>query len=266
MKVDSAVAYWQQEYNKDELYFKVLSDWLRSGHFDARVKPLIGFLKDAIKPDSVCLDAGCAVGAISLELALRGVKQIDAVDFSGTALRFAKENAQWRSVTRQIRFIEAALEDLSEIEDGVYDIIVAADVIEHIVDPSLMLRELHRVCKPNGLLLVETPNMLFRRHPWYERFDLIARWAKLSESRNLYPTDSKQDFGRYHVSLHTWPALVEAIRHAGFSIVKERPFGWWLKLGAADRMMALTARVGRLLSPSLRYYENTDVVVVARKK
>ena len=44
------------------------------------------------------------------------------------------------------------------------DIIVALDVIEHLLNPEKFARECFRVLKPDGAVLVNTPNIQFWRH------------------------------------------------------------------------------------------------------
>jgi SAM-dependent methyltransferase len=45
-------------------------------------------------------------------------------------------------------------------EDGSIDTIVCIEVIEHIEDPFRLIREMHRILKPGGRLIVTTPNVL----------------------------------------------------------------------------------------------------------
>ena len=255
----------KSDYDQDTAYFQQLSTWHHNGTFKQRTDLLLQILRPYLAPQAKLLDAGCAAGAMAIELAKAGMTQVDAVDFSPTALRFAHENATRYGVVSQIRFIESKLEQLDDIADNTYDVIVSADVIEHIVEPRLFVREMQRVCKPGGVILIETPNTLFRQHRWYRHIDAACQALHLPASENLFPVDPGQDWGRYHVSLLSWPALVDLLKAEGWEIARETAFGWWLKLGAADRIMSALSQAGALFGTSLRYYANTDVVVVARK-
>src|SRR5260221_4600624 len=55
--------------------------------------------------------------------------------------------------------------------DNTFDCVVSFQVIEHIADDHLYLKEISRVLKPNGLALITTPNrpMSLSRNPWHER-------------------------------------------------------------------------------------------------
>src|SRR5258706_4377112 len=67
--------------------------------------------------------------------------------------------------------------------DNTFDCVVSFQVIEHIVDDNLYLKEISRVLKPDGLALITTPNrpMSLSRNPWHEReytADELASLAK----------------------------------------------------------------------------------------
>lgn len=59
------------------------------------------------------------------------------------------------------------------------DTAAMVDVIEHIVDPIGALREIHRVLKPNGRLIVHTPNIA----KWTRRVKLLAGYFPSTASR-----------------------------------------------------------------------------------
>jgi len=56
-------------------------------------------------------------------------------------------------------------------EDNTFDTIVTFQVIEHIKNDHLFLKEINRVLKPGGLALITTPNikMTLSRNPWHIR-------------------------------------------------------------------------------------------------
>jgi len=55
--------------------------------------------------------------------------------------------------------------------DSAFDCVVSFQVIEHIADDHLFLKEISRVLKPGGVALITTPNrpMSLSRNPWHER-------------------------------------------------------------------------------------------------
>ena len=69
------------------------------------------------------------------------------------------------------RFLSMNIPPLRELADNAYDSIVSFQVIEHIQDDVLFLKEIHRVLKPGGIALLTTPNrrMSLSRNPWHIR-------------------------------------------------------------------------------------------------
>jgi 2-polyprenyl-3-methyl-5-hydroxy-6-metoxy-1,4-benzoquinol methylase len=265
MQVDQILDRLKDEYDSDDAYFELLSSWHDSGRFGRRTRPILRQLHSFLQPSTIALDAGCAAGAMGIELAKAGVAHVDAVDFSSMALRFARMNAAKHGVADRVRFIESKLEQLNHTADNTYDVIVAADVIEHIVVPSAFIDEMWRVCKPNGVMLIETPNALFRQHPWYPAIERFCRHLGLPQSHNLFPTDPAHNWDRYHVSLLKWPELEQLLQEHRWAVVQACTFGWWMQPGAADTLMAWLGKLGNLLNTNLKYYGSSDVVIIARK-
>ena len=71
----------------------------------------------------------------------------------------------------QGKFISGNIPPLSDYASDSFDCVVSFQVIEHIQDDQLFLKEIHRVLKPGGLALITTPNrpMSLSRNPWHIR-------------------------------------------------------------------------------------------------
>ena len=69
------------------------------------------------------------------------------------------------------RFLSMNIPPLKELADNAYDSIASFQVIEHIQDDVLFLKEIYRVLKPGGIALLTTPNrsMSLSRNPWHIR-------------------------------------------------------------------------------------------------
>ncbi len=70
-----------------------------------------------------------------------------------------------------VEFRRQILPSLSGIADNSFDFAVTFQVIEHIQDDNTFVKEIHRVLKPGGQLLLTTPNrpMSLTRNPWHIR-------------------------------------------------------------------------------------------------
>jgi ubiquinone/menaquinone biosynthesis C-methylase UbiE len=79
-------------------------------------------------------------------------------------------------------FIAMNIPPLNGLPDNTFDFVVSFQVIEHIEDDVLYLKEIHRVLKPGGRVLITTPNrsMSLTRNPWHIREYLPAELSALS--------------------------------------------------------------------------------------
>jgi ArsR family transcriptional regulator len=94
-------------------------------------------------------DLGCGTGHVAEALA-PWVGQVIAVDESGPMLASARERLKKRS---NVEFRSGSVEDLP-IENAKLDVAILFLVAHFIADPSALMREVWRVLKPNGKLLL----------------------------------------------------------------------------------------------------------------
>lgn len=79
--------------------------------------------------------------------------------------------------------------------DNTFDFAITFQVVEHIKDDHAFIREIHRVLKPGGKLIITTPNikMSLTRNPWHvreytvEQFrELLGKYFKTVDARGVY--------------------------------------------------------------------------------
>jgi 2-polyprenyl-3-methyl-5-hydroxy-6-metoxy-1,4-benzoquinol methylase len=118
--------------------------------------------KDYIHGD--VLEVGCGEGRGVSEL-LEKASSFTAVD----KIKPAIDDLQKKFP--QGKFMAMNIPPLSGLHDNTYDVVVSFQVIEHIEDDLLYLKEIHRVLKPGGKALITTPNrsMSLTRNPWHVR-------------------------------------------------------------------------------------------------
>jgi ubiquinone/menaquinone biosynthesis C-methylase UbiE len=95
--------------------------------------------------DKEILDAGCGVGAFSEPLVAHNT--VYGVDFSEKSLEFA--------AARGLKTVAGDLTALA-FEDGKFDVVLCIGVIQLIDNYEAVIRELARVTRPGGTLLVQT--------------------------------------------------------------------------------------------------------------
>ena len=131
------------------------------------------FARQFVKGKRV-LDAACGSGYGSAMLA-EVAGSVIGIDISGEAVGYARANyAAAAAAGAEIDFSEGDCLALP-LNDHSIDVAVAFEIVEHIRDAAGFLRELRRVLRPDGLLILSTPNRLYytedRReaNPFHER-------------------------------------------------------------------------------------------------
>jgi ubiquinone/menaquinone biosynthesis C-methylase UbiE len=105
--------------------------------------------------DRLVLDAGCGRGRATVAAALAGAAEVLGVDISNQMLELARGAAVTARVADRVSFRQADLERLP-LEDGAFDIALLLEILLHLANPVATLRELHRVLRPGGVLMVTT--------------------------------------------------------------------------------------------------------------
>jgi len=99
------------------------------------------------------LDIGCGVGD---HLAKTGSAIKVGIELARTRLVYGKKKYP------ETHFLQADATRLP-FKDNSFDTVITVDVIEHVPKYSVFVREAHRVLKPGGVLLVQTPNYPIKR-------------------------------------------------------------------------------------------------------
>lgn len=104
-----------------------------------------------IKKEWRVLDIGCSSGYLGKALKERKNTEVIGVDINKDDIQEAKQNLD------QAYVLDLEKESLPKI--GMFDAIIMADVIEHLVDPVAVLKKLKKHLKPGGRLVFSIPNM-----------------------------------------------------------------------------------------------------------
>ena len=97
-------------------------------------------------------------------------------------------------------------EDIFPYPDDTFDLVIFAEIIEHLLnDPCRVLREIKRVLKPNGFLILTTPNVA-----------RLENVAKLIVGANIYdPYSGYGPYGR-HNREYNRHELDQLLRYEGY--------------------------------------------------
>ncbi len=142
-KFEALASRWWDKHSE----FKPLHDInpLRSNYIDER-SPVAG---------KKVLDVGCGGGILSEALAQRGA-DVSGIDMGEAPLEVAKLHALESGVTINYRQITA--EELAEQEPEQYDVVTCLEMLEHVPDPSSVIRACAKLCKPGGDVYFSTIN------------------------------------------------------------------------------------------------------------
>jgi len=81
----------------------------------------------------------------------------------------------------KVQFLKLSVPPLTNIPDNTYDYVITFQVIEHIQKDDVFVKEIYRVLKNGGKLIVTTPNkkMSLTRNPWHVREYTISELRQL---------------------------------------------------------------------------------------
>jgi 2-polyprenyl-3-methyl-5-hydroxy-6-metoxy-1,4-benzoquinol methylase len=103
------------------------------------------------------LDAGTGFGQFA-DYVVRHFDdvEIDAVDIKKEYLDRAEIMFRRNGFADRVSF---SVEDLTELKkEGPYDLILSVDVMEHILEDEAVFRHFHRVLRPGGVVIINTPS------------------------------------------------------------------------------------------------------------
>ncbi|MGF9693066.1 methyltransferase domain-containing protein [Rhizobium sp. 0TCS1.26] len=138
--------YWLKHQSEDFGYPDIFAR-SRSDLIDRNLHWLETLLKYKA-PGAKVLELGCSHGSFVAMLRQVGY-DASGMEMSPWVVEFAKE-------TFDIPVFVGPVEDV-EIEPGTYDVIALMDVMEHLPDPVGTMRHALSLLKPDGILLIQTP-------------------------------------------------------------------------------------------------------------
>lgn len=102
---------------------------------------------------SSLLDIGCGTGSFLFHCERKfSFAQLHGLEYDDRLVKQAITNLSRAEIS------QGNAEKLP-YEDGSFDVITSFQVIEHVANPNTMLSEIKRILKPNGIVLITTPNL-----------------------------------------------------------------------------------------------------------
>lgn len=185
-------------------------------------------LRRYLAPPQRVLDVGCATGELLMAVRVAGNRNVVGVELSQDAAKMAR--------SRGLDVHSGTLEDAA-FPDEHFETVIASHTLEHVPDPVVTLREMHRILSPGGAVILWLPNV-----ESVEARMLGTRWIGYDPPRHL------TTFG---VS-----TLTRALDTTGFRVVEIRheavglEWAWGFRSWLGERRPGIE-RVAARLHPML---------------
>ena len=205
-------------------------------HARRTAKDSAGYLIPHIKPTDTILDVGCGPGTITADLAaLAPHGNVIGCDAVESVLHQASEYAASRGLTNvTFQKVDA---NILPFDDNSFDIVHCHQVLQHVKNPVVILKEMRRVAKPGGLVAAREAD--YKTFAWYPELPEIARWMELYQ-KVARANGGEPNAGRY---CHIWA------REAGFELgAIEATWDVWRYSGVRAQQFGRSWS-GRILQP-----------------
>lgn len=176
------------------------------------------------------LDVGCGPGTITLDIAGRVAPgTVTGIDASADVIEQAQRDATG------IDNVTFATGDVYALDfpDASFDVVHAHQVLQHLPDPVGALREMRRVCKPDGVVACRDSD--YAAFTWYPLTPQLESWQALYRAI-ARANRGEPDAGRYLLAWANAAGFSEVTPSASawcFATPTDR--AWWGDLWA-DRM------------------------------
>lgn len=184
-------SYWGQD-------LKIITSQKRSGYKKDRERIYGPVYKLIPKRKGAIFDVGAGTGLFLSRFAESGWKT-DGIEFSKSAVEFAKKNYNVKLKVGD--FLDYKFEPNS------FDVVTLNNVLEHLYDPLGTLKEVRRVLRPDGVLIITVPNIDSLGFKIFKK-----KWYPLQPPIHLY---------------HFTPVILSSMLNTvGFTIIDVNHFFW----------------------------------------
>jgi len=171
-----------------------------------------------LEPNSraLVIDLGCGKGEFTRKIVNRiGIKEIHGLDNWEEGIQECQKHG--------ITILRQDLGKNFEIPSKSYDVVVTNQVIEHLYDPELFVKEIYRILKDDGYAVISTENLA----SWDNIIALLFGYTPFSvhygkyKIGNPFSPNDKVDGTDYpnHVRIFSFTGLIEFLKIFGFKII-----------------------------------------------
>jgi len=171
------------------------------------------------------LDVGCASGYLAKELKQSDnfVAGIDISDRFAEQLRIDLDSFHSMNIERD--------EWPQEFMENKFDLVISAEIIEHMFDPWGFLSRIKKIMKVDGKMIITTPNFLL----WNNRVRMLL--GQYGEKEKL--------FDRSHINLLSYNGLKKILKDSNYRVIDENNIWYPNKI----------EKIKNILSPNLFVFQ-----------
>jgi SAM-dependent methyltransferase len=190
---------WKEILEADSFLTKCVRGMEKSYRYHLLKGEVSKVMRSTGRNSGKALDVGCGTGDRLVAFQSQGFETfgVETSDSADYAERFMKLDVR-KGDLLSARF-----------PDQFFDLVTLYHVLEHTHNPLRVCREIHRVLKESGFLVIQVPNKESFQYQLFEK-----RWAAIDVPRDLYYFGTR--------------TLRELLRKAGFRVLKIDAFmNWW---------------------------------------
>jgi len=167
-------------------------------------------LENHFEGKNIFVDLGCGSGEI-LDALVERYKYLFGLDAFLTRLKKRELKPQkWN-------FVQTDLNEKFPLKSNWADTVLANQVIEHMLDPQLFVKEIYRILRSGGVSIITTPNIRYIKNLW--RISVQGIGPRTAGGNTI---DGSWDDGHLHYFTHK--DLIRLYRKVGFSRVLTKGF------------------------------------------
>ena len=197
---------------------KELINAKKNSHYSERLNPPVAKLLKKLKNRSLkILELGCAEGYYGHCFAKGNI----VFGLDSCVKRLLSDRGKTLSGDYRVLTLANVLK--IPFADKEFDVVIATELIEHILETKIFLKEINRVLKPGGELILSTPNVA----SFWTRMSLLfgsgkgfAPWRVLKGKSPYNPPSSiVYPYQTVHIRFFTFGSLREILEQSGFKVI-----------------------------------------------